>query len=294
MEKNRSKENLPEQDCGRKGILEKRNADGLTEAEFLAGYRPSDYERPSVTVDMLILAMDKSFNGLKTLLIQRKNHPYIDCYALPGGFVEIDESAYSAASRELEEETGLRNIYLEQLYTMSQPDRDPRMRVIDIAYMALVPETKVEGKVKAGDDAKEALWFDIRFTDRNLILRNEDRNIEIRYNLKKKTFKNGVIKVENYVPDLVSDDALAFDHSEIILEGLTRLKNKIEYSDVAFNLVPKEFTLPDLQRVYEVILGKKLYKTNFREKIIDKVRLLDKKGISITGNKSSALYKYKR
>lgn len=294
MEKNRSKENLPEQDCGKKVILEKRNAAGLTEAEFLAGYRPSDYERPSVTVDMLILAMDKSFNGLKTLLIQRKNHPYIDSYALPGGFVEIDESAYSAASRELEEETGLRNIYLEQLYTMSQPDRDPRMRVIDIAYMALVPETKVEGKVKAGDDAKEALWFDIRFTDRNLILRNEDRNIEIRYNLKKKSFKNGVIKVENYVPDLVSDDALAFDHSEIILEGLTRLKNKIEYSDVAFNLVPKEFTLPDLQRVYEVILGKKLYKTNFREKIIDKVRLLDKKGISITGNKSSALYKYKR
>lgn len=294
MEKSRSKENLPEQDCGRKVILEKRNDAGLTEAEFLAGYRPSDYERPSVTVDMLILAMDKSFNGLKTLLIQRKNHPYIDSYALPGGFVEIDESAYSAASRELEEETGLRNIYLEQLYTMSQPDRDPRMRVIDIAYMALVPETKVEGKVKAGDDAKEALWFDIRFTDRNLILRNEDRNIEIRYNLKKKSFKNGVIKVENYVPDLVSDDALAFDHSEIILEGLTRLKNKIEYSDVAFNLVPKEFTLPDLQRVYEVILGKKLYKTNFREKIIDKVRLLDKKGISITGNKSSALYKYKR
>ncbi len=108
---------------------------------------------------------------------------------IPAGKLEDGEDHLDCAKRELEEETGLRNIYLEQLYTMSQPDRDPRMRVIDIAYMALVPETKVEGKVKAGDDAKEALWFDIRFTDRNLILRNEDRNIEIRYNLKKKSFK---------------------------------------------------------------------------------------------------------
>lgn len=272
--------------------MEKRNADGLTEKEFLEKYCPGDYDRPSVSVDMMILAMDKSLGSLRTLLVQRRNHPYIDCWALPGGFVGIDESAYEAACRELEEETGLKDIYLEQIYTMSQPDRDPRMRVIDIAYMALVPLKNVESMVRAGDDAKDALWFDIRMTERSLIFSNEERDIHIEYSLKKKIFKNGVIKVKNYVPEAVGEEKLAFDHAQIILEGLMRLRNKAEYSDVVFNLMAKEFTLPDLQRVYEIILGKKLYKANFRDKIVDKVMLLDKKGISITGRKSSALYRY--
>ena len=175
---------------------------------------------------------------------------------------------------------------------MSQPDRDPRMRVIDIAYMALVPLKNVESMVRAGDDAKDALWFDIRMTERSLIFSNEERGIHIEYSLKKKIFKNGVIKVKNYVPEVVGEEKLAFDHAQIILEGLMRLRNKAEYSDVVFNLMAKEFTLPDLQRVYEIILGKKLYKANFRDKIVDKVMLLDKKGISITGRKSSALYRY--
>lgn len=272
--------------------MEKRNADGLTEKEFLEQYCPGDYDRPSVSVDMMILAMDKSLRSLRTLLVQRRNHPYIDCWALPGGFVGIDESAYEAACRELEEETGLKDIYLEQIYTMSQPDRDPRMRVIDIAYMALVPLKNVESMVRAGDDAKDALWFDIRMTEKSLIFSNEERDIHIEYSLKKKIFKNGVIKVKNYVPEAVGEEKLAFDHAQIILEGLMRLRNKAEYSDVVFNLMAKEFTLPDLQRVYEIILGKKLYKANFRDKIVDKVMLLDKKGISITGRKSSALYRY--
>lgn len=272
--------------------MEKRNADGLTEKEFLEQYCPGDYDRPSVSVDMMILAMDNSLGSLRTLLVQRRNHPYIDCWALPGGFVGIDESAYEAACRELEEETGLKDIYLEQIYTMSQPDRDPRMRVIDIAYMALVPLKNVESMVRAGDDAKDALWFDIRMTEKNLIFSNEERGIHIEYSLKKKVFKNGVIKVKNYVPEAVGEEKLAFDHAQIILEGLMRLRNKAEYSDVVFNLMAKEFTLPDLQRVYEIILGKKLYKANFRDKIVDKVMLLDKKGISITGRKSSALYRY--
>ena len=198
--------------------MEKRNADGLTEKEFLEQYCPGDYDRPSVSVDMMILAMDKSLGSLRTLLVQRRNHPYIDCWALPGGFVGIDESAYEAACRELEEETGLKDIYLEQIYTMSQPDRDPRMRVIDIAYMAL------------GDDAKDALWFDIRMTERSLIFSNEERGIHIEYSLKKKIFKNGVIKVKNYVPKAVGEEKLAFDHAQIILEGLMRLRNKAVYS----------------------------------------------------------------
>lgn len=267
----------------------KVNADGLTEKQFLEQYRPGDYERPSVTVDMLVLGMSKSLDSLKLLLIQRGNHPYISCWALPGGFVNMDESAYVAACRELKEETGLENVYLEQIYTFSQPDRDPRMRVIDIAYMALMPVADV----KAGDDARDAVWFDVKFTDDRLFIENAERGIQIVYSLERKLFRNGVVRYENFVPSLESEEALAFDHAEIILEGLMRLRNKVEYTDIAFNLVQEEFALSDLQRVYEVILGKEIYKANFRAKIADKVQSLNKKGRSVIGNKSSLLYRYK-
>ena len=270
--------------------MDKRNSDGLTEKEFLEQYNPGDYERPSVTVDMMILSMDESLNSLKILLIQRGNHPYIDSFALPGGFVEMKESAYEAACRELEEETGIKNVYLEQVYTMSQPNRDPRMRVIDIAYMALIQKIPVV----AGDDAKEACWFDVVLKSNKLELVNEERNVHIVYDLKEKVFQNGLVKVKNYVPVLNknSKDFLAFDHAEIILEGLMRLRNKVRYTDIAFNLVPKRFTLPDLQRVYEIILGEKLYKVNFRKSIADRIEYCNEKGISITGGHSSNLYKY--
>ncbi len=267
----------------------KLNADGLTEQQFLEQYRPDDYDRPGVTVDMLVLGMSRSLDNLKILLIQRGNHPYIGCWALPGGFVNMDESAYAAACRELREETGLENVYLEQIYTFSQPDRDPRMRIIDIAYMALMPVADV----RAGDDAKDAVWFDVKFTDERLLLENAERRIRIVYSLEKKLFCNGVVRYENYVPGLESREALAFDHAEIILEGLMRLRNKVEYTDIAFNLMPKEFALSDLQKVYEVILGKEIYKANFRAKIADKVEALNKKGRSVIGNKSSLLYRYK-
>ena len=246
-----------------------RNKDGLTEEEFLKQYKPSKYERPSVTVDMLILCMSRYLDNLKVLLIQRKNHPYINCWALAGGFVGIHESTYDAACRELQEETGLvTNTYLEQLYTMSNPDRDPRMRVIDVAYIALIQEQGV----KAGDDAKDALWFDITtFNDEKLILQNKEKNITIEYNLTKKTFKNGVINIEGFVPVHCNGEKLAFDHAEIILEGLLRLKNKVLYSDIAFNLLPEVFTMPDIKQVYEVILGKQLYKANFKAHIEEKL-----------------------
>lgn len=266
-----------------------RDKNGLTEEEFLKKYKPGDYERPSVTVDMMIVGLNKDYSSLKLLLIQRGEHPYMNCWALPGGFVNMTESAYQAANRELEEETGLNGVYMEQLYTMSQPDRDPRMRVIDIAYIALTKVTSV----KAGDDAKKAVWCDVRLSDDKMTIENEDCGIFIQYKLKKKEFKNGVLTTVNYVPELVSKDALAFDHAEIILEGLMRLRNKVSYTDVAFNLVEKEFTLSDLQRVYELILGKELYKKTFRDKITEKIESLGKKGKSIVGNKNSELFRYK-
>lgn len=270
--------------------MEFRNKNGLTEQEFLAQYKPGDYERPSVTVDMMLLGVSRYFDNLKILLIKRGDHPYMNCWALPGGFVNMDESAYTAACRELKEETGLENIYLEQLYTFSQPNRDPRMRVIDIAYMGLTPIVDVY----AGDDAKDAAWFNVIFSDDKLILENLDRKIHIEYSLKKNKFHNGVITIEDYVPTSNSETKLAFDHVEIILNGLCRLRNKLDYTDIAFNLVDEEFTLSDLQRIYELILGKHIYKKNFRDKVNSKIISVGSKGRSIVGNKASMLYKYKK
>lgn len=272
--------------------MERRNANGLTEAEFLAQYNPGDYERPSVTVDMMVIRMKEDLSCMQVLLIQRKDHPFINQWALPGGFVNMDESAYEAACRELKEETGLTDVYLEQIYTMSQPKRDPRMRVIDIAYVALLPY-EAEARVIAGDDAKNAVWFDIDLDESILRLTNKENYLKIEYGLTEKYFKNGRVSVKNHVPHLISNEALAFDHSEIILEGLIRLRNKVMYSDIAFNLVPEEFTLPDLQRVYEEILGKELYKAYFRDKIEEKVVNLEKKDKPISSPRTSNLYRYK-
>lgn len=267
-----------------------RNKDGLTEKEFLEQYKPGDYERPSVTVDILLFTIDPGLNTLKILLIKRGNHPYINCWALPGGFVDMNESAFTAASRELKEETGLEGIYLEQLYTYSQPDRDPRMRVIDIAYLALIPATEAV----AGDDAEDAAWFNVIMDNNKLVLTNEEKDITIEYQLMNKTFEIGLITYDNYVPELHSKDKLAFDHNLIILDGVMRIRNKAEYSDVVFNLMGEKFTLPDLQRVYEIVLGHPLYKKNFRDKIKDKVDETGEEGKSIIGNKTSALYAYKK
>ena len=269
------------------------NEAGLTEEEFLKQYHPDDYERPSVTVDMMVLRMKPDFRCLQILLIKRKDHPFINCYALPGGFIHMQESAYEAACRELQEETGLTNIYLEQIYTMSKPDRDPRMRIIDIAYAALLP-FGYQANVKSGDDEKEASWFDITFSEDYLKLWNEEKNIQIAYHLETRIFKNGILTIKNKIPEkrIENSEKLAFDHADIILEELTRLQNKVMYTDIAFNLVPKEFTLPDLQRVYEILLGKPLYKANFRDKIQPKIVSLDKVLKPMISTRPSKAYQY--
>ena len=272
--------------------MELRNADGLTEQEFLARYNPKDYERPSVTVDMLVFGMDKSLNNLKLLLIKRKDHPFLGHWALSGGFINPDESAYQAACRELEEETGLKDVYLEQFYIMTKPNRDPRMRVMSIDYLALVKTTEIS----AGDDAEEAIWFDISMTNDKLELYNKENGLMSIYHLERKEFSNGsIFRKEGYVAKHIVGFELAFDHVDSIIEGLLRLRNNLESSDVAFTLLDEEFTLPDLQHVYEVILNKTYYKTNFKSSMLGKITpVAGKKGVSITGGRSSQLYRYSR
>lgn len=269
--------------------MEKRNSKGQTLQEFLDNYQPGDYENPSVTVDMLLFSVNQKKDKLRVLLIQRKDHPYIDCWAFPGGFVNTEESCYSAACRELEEETGLTGVYMEQLYTFSQPDRDPRTRVIDVAYMALLPEAFVV----AGDDAKDAAWFDVTMTEDFLCIEHPEKNIAMRYHLETKTFKNGVLTVKNQVPVLESCDALAFDHSEILYEGITRLRNKVKYSDIAFNLLPQEFTMPEVQSVYELILGKKMFLKQINRMTAEYVEQIGEEAPKGKGGRPAKIYRHK-
>ena len=182
-----------------------------------------EHPRPALTVDIVIFSLRTG--QLNVLLVQRGRDPFAGMWALPGGFVGMAESLEAAASRELEEETGLQETYLEQLYTYGDPERDPRGRVVTVAYFALIP-SDARIRPEGGDDAQRAEWFPVK--------------------------------------DLPK---LAFDHQEIISYALRRLRYKLEYSAVGFQLLPEQFTLTELQRTYEIILGEKLDKRNFRRRI---------------------------
>ena len=182
------------------------------------------YDKLGITVDIVIFTIKN--DALKVLLVKRKLAPYKDQWALPGGFVREKEALDHAARRELEEETGVKDVYLEQLYTFGKPQRDPRGRIVTVAYFALVSSNKIIKPI-AKTDVYEADWHSM-------------------YDLPKK---------------------LAFDHADILAYALKRLRYKLEYTTVGFQLLPRKFTLTELQNVYEIIMHKKLDKRNFRKKI---------------------------
>lgn len=181
------------------------------------------YPQPSVTVDIVIFSMKNK--ELKVLLIKRNLEPFKGKWAIPGGFVRINESLDEAAKRELEEETGVKGVYLEQLYSFGDVQRDPRGRVITVAYFALVNSDSIE--LKPSSDAYDAQWFSI-----------------------------------SKLPQL------AFDHKNIVDYALKRLRWKFEYSTVAFSMLPKKFTLGQLQEIYEIVFARGFDKRNFRKKIL--------------------------
>ena len=266
--------------------MEIRDKNGLTEKEFLERYQPKDYERPSVATDMVIFtARDCEENNyrklpekkLQVLLIKRGGHPYINTWALPGGFVNPDETTEQAAKRELFEETGVENIYLEQLYTFSEPKRDPRMWVMSCSYMALVDSEKIS--ISAGDDAKSAEWFDVTLkkisadtnksddgfvsvTDHALTLKNGSETLSAVIRLTKTRTNSGL----DSKYEIIESQGLAFDHAKIITFAVLRLRGKVTYTDIALNLLPEYFTLTELQQIYEIILDRELIKAPFRRK----------------------------
>lgn len=272
------------------------NKEYKTEEEFLAGYDSSKFDLLSVTTDILIFSVsDSSTNNYRkldnkhfsVLLVKRDSYPFKGKWCLPGGFVRIDEDIEDAPKRILREETNLKDIYLEQLYTYGSIDRDPRMRVISTSYMSLIDKNSLKDTVNSN-----ASWFNISLFEEEdkfeVLLDNGDE--EIRFTVGKK-LKD--LTTDRYKFSILENDKLAFDHPLVIVTGILRLKNKIEYTDIVFNMMPEYFTLGELQQVYEVILGKKLLDPAFRRIIKDKV---EKTAIVKTGggHRPSYMYKYKK
>ena len=204
-----------------------------------------DYPRPAVTTDCVIFGYDGK--ELKVLLIERGIEPFKGCWAFPGGFLNMDEDALAGARRELKEETGLENAFIEQFHTFSEPGRDPRGRVITIAHYALVKIQEVEG----GDDAAQARWFPI-----------------------------------GEVPPL------AFDHDRILRMAMSRLKEKIHFEPVGFELLPDVFTMPQLQNLYESILEVHFDRRNFASKML-KLGILEDTGDRPAGASSRIPVSYR-
>lgn len=209
-----------------------------------------DYPRPALTVDCAVFGLDGG--ELKLMLIQRQLDPFRHRWALPGGFVQMDEALEDAARRELSEETGIERVFLEQLYTFGSPGRDPRGRVVTVAYYALA--NLADHRIQAATDAENAGWFSIH--------------------------------------DLPT---LAFDHADIIGAALERLRNKVRYTPVGFELLPKKFTLSALQRLYETVLERPLDKRNFRKKILGMGLLVETDEVEKdVAHRAARLYRFDR
>ena len=191
-----------------------------------------EYPRPSLTIDCVVFGLDVEEKDLKVMLIQRDIPPFQGQWALPGGFVRLNETLEESALRELREETGIEKVFLEQLYTLGELNRDPRERVVTVAYYALVNLN--EHRIRATTDARKAAWFS--------------------------------------VTDLPK---LAFDHDTIVEVALRRLKGKLRYEPIGFELLPKKFTIFQLQTLYEIVLERKLDRRNFRKKILGMSLLTD-------------------
>lgn len=207
------------------------------------------YPHPAVTTDVVIFTIRDG--QLKLLLIKRGGDPYQGRWALPGGFIEMGEDLEAGARRELEEETGVSGVYLEQLYTFGKPDRDPRERVISVAYYALIPSDQV--RLQAATDAEAVGWF----------------------------------AFEELPP-------LAFDHDEIVTMAHQRLVAKLDYSTIAFKFLSREFTLGELQEVYEIIRREPVDKRNFRKQVLSFGKLAETKKLKREGaHRPARLYRVK-
>ena len=245
----------------------------MTEEEFLKNYDSNQFFKPSVTVDSIIFTIrDVETDNyrklpekkLQVLLVKRAEHPYMGKWSLPGTFVRKEERFEEAVQRSLKAKTNMQDIYLEQLYSWGDPNRDPRTRIISTSYMGLVDSEKFH--IKSGGSTQDANWFTVtlnslkeKMTENNHGYKKEEE-IEILLESKTETVKNKVKVVKELVDGnqiiytQILESELAFDHAKMLIYAIERLKNKVEYTTIAFNLMPEKFTLTKLQQVYEILL----------------------------------------
>lgn len=214
----------------------------MNEADFLAGYDPAAFPRPSLAVDLVLLGLREGRPAV--LLLERSQHPHAGRWALPGGFVSLDETLDAAAERILREKAGIARAHLEQLYTFGALDRDPRMRIVSVAYLALLPERSFADALD-GAAPLAAATLDVPWAGET----------------------GGPVAALSRRGEPL---ALAFDHADILALAVLRLRGKLDYSDVAFALLPEQFTLRQLQDVHEAILGTPLNKPAFRRRMLDR------------------------
>lgn len=239
----------------------------MDERDFLATYDVTTFDRPSVTVDVVLLAISPK-SELQTLLVRRGDHPYKCALALPGGFVTMSESLETAARRVLRDKAGAKNVFLEQLYTFGDPKRDPRTRVITVAYYALVSAVVMERALTSAGQAAERATLRVPWQG------------------------------EVGGPVEAFDDAgtrlrLAFDHAAIIGTAVQRIRGKLRYAPIGFNLLPAAFTLLQLQQIHEAVLGRKLNKDSFRRTMLAS-NFVERTGSmqSDVGHRPAALYRF--
>ena len=268
-----------------------------TEEEFLKDYNPKDFDQLSMTADILLISVSSeetsnyrknSKKMMSILLVKRDDFPFKDKWCLPGGFLDPNkETLEECAKRVLKRETNISNVYLEQLYTFDSLNRDPRTRVVSTSYIALVDKNRLTEMINPN-----ASWFDIilieekdNIVDISLTNGVEQINLSIKKTLREKTTDRYSFASRK--------NALAFDHDLVVLAGIERLKNKVNYTDIVFNMMPEYFTLGELQQVYEVILNNKLLDPAFRRIIKDKVVKTDKMKTG-EGHRPSVLFKYRK
>ncbi len=265
-----------------------------SEEEFLKDYDSSRFEKLSLTADTLVFSVASEETGnyrklpekkFSILLVKRDNYPFKDQWCLPGGFIKMDETIDDAAKRILKTETNLQDIYMEQLYTFGDVHRDPRMRIVSVSYIALVDKNRLKDHLNSN-----ASWFQMSVLE-------DEKEIQVTFDNHQENFSIVIAKKlksptsDRYEYIVKKNTHLAFDHAKVIVCGIARLKNKIEYTDIVFNMMPKYFTLGELQQVYEVILGKKLLDPAFRRIIQNKVEKTDKVQTG-GGHRPSVLFQY--
>jgi 8-oxo-dGTP diphosphatase len=211
----------------------------LDEAAYLAAYDPAAFPKPSVTVDVVLLGIRG--DALRALLVRRTEHPDAGRWALPGGFIRLDESLDDAAIRVLREKAGVEDVYLEQLYTFGRPDRDPRMRILSVAYYALAGAALLD-HVSPGDDT--------------------------RFHTVRVPWTGETGGPADLLDDRGDAAAIAFDHRDIVGAAVKRLRGKLDYAPVGYALLPEQFTLFQLQRVHEIIRGTRVNKDSFRRRML--------------------------